>query len=70
MKWSKRRTSKNCVWRLMYEWTPDGKSVLPETHSLNALDKGEGTKNLQEPVRHIPAEKLKLIESPLNELKG
>jgi hypothetical protein len=60
----------NCTPNDSYEWTPDAKTVLPEAHSLNAPNKGEGVKNLRELVKDIPSDTLRLIESLLNELKG
>lgn len=59
----------NCTPNDLFEWIPDTKTVLPETHSLNVLEKREQTKNLQEMVKDIPAHKLALIEQLLNELK-
>src|SRR5689334_12986875 len=52
----------NCTPNDLYEWTPDTKTVLAESHSLNALNKGGETKNLQELVKDIPSDKLRLIE--------
>ncbi|HQU83039.1 MAG TPA: helix-turn-helix transcriptional regulator [Pyrinomonadaceae bacterium] len=59
----------NCTPNDLFEWKPDANTVLPETHSLNALEKREQTKNLQELVKDIPSHKLALIEQLLNELK-
>jgi hypothetical protein len=42
---------------------------LPDGHSLNALNKSETVKNLQQIVKDIPSDKLDRIEALLNELK-
>ena len=62
----------NCTPNDLFEWLPDtSKTVLPETHALNALNKGAGgTKNLQDLFKDIPAGRLGLIEQLLNELKS
>jgi DNA-binding Xre family transcriptional regulator len=60
----------NCTPNDLFEWTADAKTVLPATHSLNALQKGENTRNLQEMIKDIPSDKLRLIETLLNELKN
>lgn len=59
----------NCTPNDLFEWMPDQKAVLPETHSLRALEKQERTKHLQEIVKDIPSDKLALVERLLNELK-
>ena len=59
----------NCTPNDLFEWKTGGDTVLPEGHSLNALNRGEGTKNLQQMVKDIPSDKLALIESLLDELK-
>lgn len=56
----------NCTPSDFFEWTPDNNSVVPENHSLYSLDK---KKSLQELVKDIPSDKLKLVESLLEELK-
>lgn len=58
----------NCTPNDLFEWKPDADTVLPENHSIFALEKTEA-KNLQELVKDIPAHKLALIEQLLNELK-
>ncbi len=60
----------NCTPNDLFEWQADGKTVLAENHSLNALEKSGQTKNLQEMVKDIPSDKLKLIENLLEELKS
>ena len=60
----------NCTPNDLFEWKPDANTVLPESHSLNALEKREKIKNLQELVKDIPSNKLALIEQLLNELKA
>lgn len=60
----------NCTPNDLFEWQADANTVLPESHSLSALEKGEKTRNLRELVKDIPADKLPLIESLLNELKS
>jgi hypothetical protein len=59
----------NCTPNDLFEWKADTNTVLPENHSLNALARGAGAKNLQQMVKDIPSDKLALIESVLNELK-
>jgi DNA-binding Xre family transcriptional regulator len=59
----------NCTPNDLFEWKPDANTILPEGHSLNALNKSAGAKNLQEMVKDIPSDKLALIETLLNELK-
>lgn len=59
----------NCTPNDLFEWKPDADTILPETHSLNAIETRETAKNLQELVKDIPAHKLALIEQLLNELK-
>jgi putative transcriptional regulator len=59
----------NCTPNDLFEWKADQTTVLPETHSLNAMNKSAGAKNLQEMVKDIPSDKLALIETLLNELK-
>lgn len=59
----------NCTPNDLFEWKPDTNTVLPETHSLTALEKREPTKNLQDLVKDIPSHKLALIEQLLSELK-
>lgn len=59
----------NCTPNDLFEWKPDANTVLPEGHSLNALNKNAGAKNLQEMVKDIPSDKLALIEALFNELK-
>jgi len=58
----------NCTPNDLFEWKPDADTVLPENHSIFALEKPEA-KNLQELVKDIPSHKLALIEQLLNELK-
>jgi hypothetical protein len=60
----------NCTPNDLFEWQADGKTVLAENHSLNALEKSGQTKNLQEMVKDIPSDKLALIENLLEELKS
>lgn len=59
----------NCTPNDLFQWTPDEKTVLPEGHSLNALNKSGNPKNLQQMVKDIPSDKLDRIEALLNELK-
>jgi len=59
----------NCTPNDLFEWKPDTNTVLPDSHALNALLNTGETKNLQQLVKDIPAEKLKLIENLLEELK-
>ncbi len=59
----------NCTPNELFEWEADKKTVLPETHSLNALGNRERPKELREMVKDIPPDKLALIENLLNELK-
>ena len=59
----------NCTPNDLLDWKPDSNTVLPETHALNNLINTGNTKNLQQLVKDIPAEKLKLIENLLEELK-
>lgn len=59
----------NCTPNDLFEWKPDSNTVLPETHSLNALDKGDKVKKLQQIVKDIPADKLMEIEGLLDGLK-
>lgn len=60
----------NCTPNDLFEWKPDAEQVLPETHSIRALEKHEKTKALQDIVKDIPSDKLALIEQLLNELKA
>lgn len=60
----------NCTPNDLFEWKMGNDTVLPETHSLNNLQTVGKAKNLQELVKDIPSDKLRLIESLLNELKG
>lgn len=59
----------NCTPNDLLEWKPDANTVVPETHALNELKNTGSTKNLQQLVKEIPAERLKLIENLLEELK-
>ena len=59
----------NCTPNDLFEWKADANTVLPETHSLNALQKAEKTLNLQQLVKDIPSDKLALIEKLFEELK-
>jgi DNA-binding Xre family transcriptional regulator len=59
----------NCTPNDLFEWKAGVDTVLPEGHSLNRLERGEGGKNLQQMVRDIPSDKLALVETLLNELK-
>lgn len=59
----------NCTPNDLFDWKPDNKTVLPETHSLHALDRGEKVKNFRQLMKDIPADKLTEIESLLEELK-
>jgi DNA-binding Xre family transcriptional regulator len=59
----------NCTPNDLYEWTPDAKTVLPESHSLNRLDKGAGMKQMRDLLKDIPSDKLELIAGLLEELK-
>lgn len=58
----------NCTPNDLFEWTPDKNTVVPESHSLFALEKS-GSQSIQQLVKDIPSDKLKLIESLLEELK-
>jgi DNA-binding Xre family transcriptional regulator len=60
----------NCTPNDLFEWKPDESAVLPESHSLRALEKQERTKHLQEIVKDIPSDKLAMVEKLLNELKS
>ncbi|MCD9187237.1 MAG: helix-turn-helix transcriptional regulator [Pyrinomonadaceae bacterium] len=60
----------NCTPNDLFEWKPDANTVLPDSHALNALLNTGENKNLQQLVKDIPAEKLKLIENLLAELKS
>jgi len=57
----------NCTPSDLFEWTPDENTVVAENHSLYTLEK---KKSLQEMVKDIPSDKLKLVEQFLNELKA
>ena len=60
----------NCTPNELFEWHSDATTVLPENHSLKALIRDTSdTKSLQEMFKDIPADKLALIETILNELK-
>ena len=59
----------NCTPNDLFEWKADNNAVLPENHSLNALDKGGQTKNLQQMIKDVPSDKLALVENLLNGLK-
>jgi DNA-binding Xre family transcriptional regulator len=59
----------NCTPNDLFEWKADANTVLPETHSLNALNRGERTKSAREILKDIPSDKLALVESVLDELK-
>jgi hypothetical protein len=59
----------NCTPNDLFEWKAETNTVLPETHSLNRLQKAEKMQNLQQLVRDIPSDKLNLIASLLEELK-
>jgi hypothetical protein len=59
----------NCTPNDLFEWKAGSDTILPDGHSLNALNKNAGAKNLQEMVKDIPSDKLALIETLLNELK-
>lgn len=59
----------NCTPNDLFEWQADANKTLPETHSLNALHRGGTTKNLQQMIKDVPADKLALVESLLDELK-
>ena len=59
----------NCTPNDLLEWKPDANTVVPETHALNALKNSGNSKSLQDLVKDIPAERLKLIENLLEELK-
>ena len=59
----------NCTPNDLFEWQADERTVLLEAHSLNALTRDSKAKNLQEMVKDVPADKLALIETLLNELK-
>lgn len=61
--------SLNCTPNDLFEWKPSNDTVLPETHSLNALDKGDKVKKLQQIVKDIPSDRLTEIEGLLSELK-
>lgn len=56
----------NCTPSDLFEWTPDKNTVVAENHSLHSLGK---KKSLQEIVKDIPSDKLKLVEELLNQLK-
>lgn len=58
----------NCTPNDLFEWKADQTTVLPEGHSLNALSRGEKTRNLQQMVKNIPSDKLALVESLLEGL--
>ncbi len=59
----------NCTPNDLFEWKSDGEKILADGHSLNVLNRGEGTKNLQEMVKDVPSDKLALIEDLLDALK-
>lgn len=59
----------NCTPNDLLEWKPGANTVLPEAHALNGLKDSGNSKNLQELVKDIPAERLKRIENLLEELK-
>lgn len=59
----------NCTPNDLFDWKPSNDTVLPETHSLHALNRGDKVKKLQQIVKDIPADKLTEIEDLLAELK-
>lgn len=59
----------NCTPNDLFEWKADADTVLPEIHSLNALKREAGAKNLRQMVKDIPSDRLAQIESVLDELK-
>lgn len=60
----------NCTPNDLLEWKPDANTVLPESHALNALQNNAPKRTLRDLVADIPAERLKLIENLLAELKN
>ncbi|MGC2236989.1 MAG: helix-turn-helix transcriptional regulator [Pyrinomonadaceae bacterium] len=59
----------NCTPNDLFEWKTDQNTILPGGHSLNALNRGEEVKNLQQMVKDVPSDKLALIENLLDALK-
>ena len=59
----------NCSPNDLFEWKPDNKTILPETHSLNALNRGDKVQKLRQTMKDLPADKLIEIENLLEELK-
>lgn len=59
----------NCTPNDLFEWKAGGDTVLPDGHSLNVLNRGEKTRNLQEMVKNIPSDKFTLIENLLSGLE-
>lgn len=60
----------NCTPNDLFEWKADANTVLPDAHSLNALDKGAAAKSLQQIVKDVPSDRLAEIESLVNQLKS
>jgi len=59
----------NCTPNDLFEWKADTNTVLPEMHSLNALNRGERTPSVRQMLKDIPSDKLELIEKLFEELK-
>lgn len=60
----------NCTPNDLFEWKAGENTILPETHSLNALQRNETVKNLQQMIKDVPSNKLALVENLLDELKN
>ena len=61
----------NCTPNDLFEWLPEAsKTILPETHSLNALRKTKETPPLQQMLRDVPSDRLGELEEFIEQLKS
>jgi DNA-binding Xre family transcriptional regulator len=62
-------TALNCTPNDLFEWHPDGKSVLPESHALRTLSRPTTATSIREMIHEIPLEKVQELSAMVEELK-
>jgi len=60
----------NCTPGDLFEWKPDSKTQIAENHALNTIRKHGEDKSFSELVKDIPVEKLKDLETILEDLRS
>lgn len=60
----------NCTPNDIFDWQPDAKTDLPETHSLHSIKRETATATLKSLMNDLPIEQLVEVQNFIGELKN